>query len=105
MSEGQGALMDSLTPRCTPLKHRYDKCFNDWFKDYLQVASNGDTDKSNGSWNAAGFFGGDKLGQLRVQYENDCGALFRDYQVCVQAAVNDLDLGRVIARAREGNAE
>ena len=28
----------SLDPQCTPLKHRYDSCFNLWFEGYLQPA-------------------------------------------------------------------
>nr|ODN87936.1 hypothetical protein L203_03140 [Cryptococcus depauperatus CBS 7841] len=28
----------SLSPECTPLKHRYDTCFNLWFEGYLQPA-------------------------------------------------------------------
>lgn len=28
----------SLSPECTPLKHRYDSCFNAWFEGYLQPA-------------------------------------------------------------------
>ncbi|OCF37498.1 hypothetical protein I316_00622 [Kwoniella heveanensis BCC8398] len=30
--------MESLSPECTPLKHRYDSCFNAWFEGYLQPA-------------------------------------------------------------------
>ncbi|OXH40085.1 hypothetical protein J008_01262 [Cryptococcus neoformans] len=30
--------MQSLSPECTPLKHRYDSCFNLWFEGYLQPA-------------------------------------------------------------------
>lgn len=33
---GLGAI-SSLSPECTPLKHRYDSCFNSWFKDYLAI--------------------------------------------------------------------
>ena len=31
-------LIRSLDPQCTPLKHRYDSCFNLWFEGYLQPA-------------------------------------------------------------------
>ncbi|SNX88056.1 uncharacterized protein MEPE_06767 [Melanopsichium pennsylvanicum] len=33
---GLGAI-SSLSPECTSLKHRYDSCFNLWFKDYLAI--------------------------------------------------------------------
>lgn len=32
----------SLSPECTPLKHRYDSCFNLWFEGYLQPALDND---------------------------------------------------------------
>ncbi|KAJ9111445.1 hypothetical protein QFC19_001214 [Naganishia cerealis] len=28
--------MESLSPECTSLKHRYDQCFNAWFEGYLK---------------------------------------------------------------------
>ncbi|KAJ9115027.1 hypothetical protein QFC22_005355 [Naganishia vaughanmartiniae] len=28
--------MESLSPECTNLKHRYDQCFNAWFEGYLK---------------------------------------------------------------------
>jgi hypothetical protein len=28
-------VMPSMSAECTPLKHRYDACFNKWFEDYL----------------------------------------------------------------------
>ena len=31
----------SLNPECTPLKHRYDACFNSWFEGYLRPAADG----------------------------------------------------------------
>ena len=31
--------MNSLSPECTPLKHKYDACFNRWFDSYLQLVS------------------------------------------------------------------
>ncbi len=33
---GLGAI-SSMSAECTPLKHRYDSCFNLWFKDYLAI--------------------------------------------------------------------
>lgn len=34
-------IIRSLDPQCTPLKHRYDSCFNLWFEGYLQPALDG----------------------------------------------------------------
>ncbi|PWN18691.1 hypothetical protein BCV69DRAFT_301166 [Microstroma glucosiphilum] len=43
LSAGPASLgqMSSLSPECTPLKHRYDQCFNRWFEHYLQVTTPG----------------------------------------------------------------
>ncbi|WWC59426.1 uncharacterized protein I303_101982 [Kwoniella dejecticola CBS 10117] len=46
--------MESLSPECTPLKHKYDSCFNAWFEGYLQpalasAAAGADTISSNSS--------------------------------------------------------
>ncbi|EPQ27888.1 uncharacterized protein PFL1_04632 [Pseudozyma flocculosa PF-1] len=30
-------VISSLSPECTPLKHRYDSCFDRWFTDYLAI--------------------------------------------------------------------
>ncbi|KAK8858793.1 hypothetical protein IAR55_003023 [Kwoniella newhampshirensis] len=39
--------MESLSPECTPMKHRYDSCFNLWFEGYLQPAL--DASRANSS--------------------------------------------------------
>lgn len=31
--------MSSLSAECTPLKHKYDGCFNLWFQEYLGIPS------------------------------------------------------------------
>ncbi|KAN0064380.1 hypothetical protein ACQY0O_002577 [Thecaphora frezii] len=30
-------VISSMSPECTPLKHRYDSCFDKWFTDYLAI--------------------------------------------------------------------
>lgn len=90
-------LMNSLSDECTPSKHNYDRCFNTWFKDYLEVASSGNvnqSEQSSGSW-TNGFSrlssGHNRMEQrlslLREQYEHDCGQLFSDYQACVRVCI------------------
>ena len=49
--------MDSIDSACTPLKAKYDECFNRWFKDFLQGNDN---------------------------HERSCGAVFKQYQKCVK---------------------
>ncbi|WWC87070.1 uncharacterized protein L201_001956 [Kwoniella dendrophila CBS 6074] len=41
--------MESLSPECTPLKHRYDSCFNAWFEGYLQPALDASSSSSSSS--------------------------------------------------------
>jgi hypothetical protein len=36
----------SLSPQCTPLKQRYDGCFNAWFEGYLQPALDASTSRT-----------------------------------------------------------
>ncbi|CAO1622036.1 unnamed protein product [Parajaminaea phylloscopi] len=118
--------MSSLDPSCTPLKHRYDTCFNAWFHDYLGVAPSGPiarTDggasaKKRGFWsrgndsNAAASAATDgsddeSLRRLRADKRNEleskCGQLFAEYQSCVKKALQDRDLLPLISTAREYN--
>ena len=50
--------MESLDERCTPLKVKYDECFNAWFR--------------------SSFLKG------RGNHEDACGRLFSDYQACLK---------------------
>ncbi|WFD30999.1 hypothetical protein MSPP1_002027 [Malassezia sp. CBS 17886] len=102
-------LMDSISPECTPLKHRYDQCFNSWFRDYLDVAtqehnpSSSSWGRSAGSMFSAGSSQSGPLAKLRDQYEANCGKLFSEYQACVKLAVHEKGLDDAIVRARNEN--
>ena len=50
--------MESLDERCTPLKAKYDECFNSWFR--------------------GSFLKG------RDNHKETCGRLFTDYQACLK---------------------
>lgn len=63
MQEG----MASLNPSCTPLKQKYDTCFNVWFKNSYLKGSNAGHDEA-------------------------CGDLFQFYQECLQVEKNSLTL-------------
>ena len=52
--------MDSLDEDCTPLKVKYDECFNAWFRD--------------------GFL----KGKAEINHDQACGELFKSYQTCLQ---------------------
>ncbi|KDN39914.1 hypothetical protein K437DRAFT_227679 [Tilletiaria anomala UBC 951] len=81
--------MPSMDPKCTPLKHRYDQCFNLWFDEYLDLAAPAATAPPAASRRA----------ELRKKYDS-CAALFEDYKTCVRAAVRERDLEPLIAEAR-----
>lgn len=112
--------MDSLSPECTPLKHKYDQCFNDWFKNYLDTSSSMNPEDSSRSrmdlWNTTGATAQSKLNKLSVlreRYDYDCGKLFAEYQACVkvcvvvqltmQRAIQDKGLNGAIEKARKEN--
>lgn len=90
-------LMDSISPQCTPLKHKYDGCFNAWFQEYLGAATNAEAEQSaqsSGSWtkgiprfSSSSQRITQKLTLLRERYEYDCGKLFTQYQACVQVRI------------------
>lgn len=48
--------MNSLSPKCQEAKEKYDACFNNWFSEKF----------------------------LKGQNENECEALFQEYQSCVK---------------------
>lgn len=63
-------VMGSMSETCTPLKHRYDACFNKWFGDYLGASgapgsdpssstssSSSSSSPSSSSRSTGGFFG------------------------------------------------
>ncbi|GAK68195.1 uncharacterized protein PAN0_050d6431 [Moesziomyces antarcticus] len=49
---GLGAI-SSMSAECTPLKHRYDSCFNLWFKDYLAIGDDQIQDQQRRSQTAS----------------------------------------------------
>lgn len=84
--------MNSMSPECTPLKHKYDNCFHAWFKDYLDKSSN---PKVIPSTSPTQILRSSRANQapatdpaaLRERYESDCGKLFRDYQACIKVGI------------------
>lgn len=98
--------MPSMSPECTPMKHKYDTCFNRWFEEYLGVANRSSTSSSSSSrpksfWSRSSTSEApysDSLDQsstdmpkwseterkrLRERLDGDCGHLWKDYQSCV----------------------
>lgn len=52
--------MESLGKECTPLKAKYDDCFNAWFRDSFLKQKDG------------------------ASHEQACGELFQSYQECIK---------------------
>ena len=52
--------MNSLDEECTPLKAKYDDCFNTWFRDSFLK------------------------GKVELGHDQACGEFFRNYQACLQ---------------------
>lgn len=65
----------SLAAECTPLKLKYDSCFNAWFEGYLQPAVSASANPAERE-------------QYRKskaeEYEQNCGKLWEEYKSCVQ---------------------
>ena len=51
--------MQSISEACQPLKHDYDACFNDWFREKF----------------------------LKGEKDNPCVKLFHSYQDCVKVLI------------------
>jgi TRIAP1/MDM35 family protein len=65
--------MDSLSPQCTPLKREYEECFTRWYQDKF----------------------------LKGDITNDCKDLFLKYKACVEQALKEKKLDRVLEEARK----
>ena len=66
--------MESLHEPCTVKKRDYDRCFNVWLAEYLQLADM----PGNGT---------DKLQSIQTkgkEYEQRCGETWRAYRTCLQ---------------------
>ena len=72
------AMADSLSPECTPLKFKYDICFNAWFEGYLEPA----VAVSSSEHVAAAY-----LKQKADEFEVKCGRVWGQYRACVQVRV------------------
>lgn len=65
----------SLSDECTPLKHKYDSCFNAWFEGYLEPAMNVSADAQQRETYSK---------QKAAEYEEKCGKIWESYRLCVQ---------------------
>ncbi|KAF8798999.1 hypothetical protein BYT27DRAFT_7202736 [Phlegmacium glaucopus] len=87
-------MSQSLSPKCTPLKQAYDSCFNSWFEGYLEPAVS-----ASSSPEARAEFSKKKA----EEFQEKCGKIWESYRSCVQKAVRDKGLDKLLQQAREDN--
>jgi len=67
------AMADSLSAECTPLKEKYDTCFNAWFEGYLEPAV-----AASSSERAA------HSKKKADEFQAKCGKVWEQYRECIQ---------------------
>jgi len=84
-------MAESLDPKCTPLKHKYDACFNTWFEGYLQQLPPGlkETEREQ------------RIKTKNDEYNQKCGKVWEAYRTCVQDAVTEKGLNDLLEQARD----
>ncbi|KAF8959973.1 mitochondrial distribution/morphology family 35/apoptosis [Flammula alnicola] len=87
-------MSQSLSPECTPLKQKYDSCFNSWFEGYL--------DPAVAASNPAGAQAAHSK-KKADEFNQKCGSVWEQYKTCVQQAVKDKGLDKLLQQAREEN--
>lgn len=69
------SMASSLSADCTPLKLKYDACFNAWFEGYLEPSIYDATTVEQRQERSA---------QKAREYEERCGKVWQSYRACVQ---------------------
>ena len=70
-------MASSLLEECTPLKRKYDACFNAWFEDYLEPAVSASITPEQRT-----RFSQEKA----AEYEQQCGKIWKQYKDCVSVS-------------------
>lgn len=81
-----------LSAECTPLKEKYDTCFNAWFEGYLEPAV-------AASSSERGAYSKKKADEFQAK----CGKVWEQYKECIQRAVKEKGLDKLLQQAREEN--
>ncbi|TFK40331.1 mitochondrial distribution/morphology family 35/apoptosis [Crucibulum laeve] len=82
----------SVSPECTPLKHEYDSCFNAWFEGYLEPAvAASASSKEREAYST----------KKAEEFQQKCGKIWESYRLCVQKAVKEKGLDKLLQQARE----
>ncbi|KAL2263255.1 hypothetical protein VTK26DRAFT_7602 [Humicola hyalothermophila] len=73
-------MSQSLAPECNEVKERYDTCFLKWYSEkYLRGAG--------------------------TSNDNECSALFKEYNICLQRALKERGIDKLLDEAREDNKD
>ncbi|KAI0360273.1 hypothetical protein OH77DRAFT_1444854 [Trametes cingulata] len=87
-------MSQSLSEECTPLKRKYDACFNAWFEGYLEPAVSASATPEQRTKFAQ---------QKAAEFESSCGKIWQEYRECVQKAVKDKGLDVLLDQSRSEN--
>lgn len=68
-------MSQSLSEECTPLKRKYDACFNAWFEGYLEPALSASANAEQRTKFAQ---------QKAAEFDSSCGKIWHAYRECVQ---------------------
>ncbi|KAK1225266.1 hypothetical protein PQX77_007792 [Marasmius sp. AFHP31] len=93
-------MADSLSPECTPLKKEYDSCFNSWFEGYLEPAVSISSQAPQQQQRAREEYSRKKADE----FQQKCGKLWDAYKGCVQKALKEKGLDKILEQAREENS-
>ncbi|KAG8755493.1 hypothetical protein FRC14_003991 [Serendipita sp. 396] len=98
-------MAQSISPECTPLKHKYDTCFNAWLESYLSPEVTNAIKSSSTSSNSASNDDAKahRTRRMAQEYEDKCGAAWKAYNSCVTKAVKEHKLEELIHQARDEN--
>ena len=83
--------MESLHAPCTPLKQKYDSCFNHWFEEYLRLAAPqpppGSLAPKAPEENEHDINAERRQAQIKAkaeEYESRCGETWKAYRSCLE---------------------
>ncbi|EFX00888.1 mitochondrial distribution/morphology protein [Grosmannia clavigera kw1407] len=72
----------SLAPECNEMKEKYDTCFLKWYSEEFLKKSSTSTES-----------------------KDKCDGLFKDYQKCLQVALKQKGIDKLVEEAREDQKE
>ncbi|GJJ08494.1 hypothetical protein Clacol_002712 [Clathrus columnatus] len=91
ISAGGIEMASSLSPECTPLKLKYDACFNAWFEGYLEPITEGlNLDQKK-----------ERAAQKAKEYEDKCGHLWESYRTCLQSSLDEKGITELLRQSQK----